>query len=327
MGRHDRRGSNRFVVAATVAAAVAVLLLAGIAFAAWNLLARQKQAPPAKASAPLVSPSKNAATQSPVAERPAARPIPVSHPATDQVVPVLMYHHVLPNPSNSIAISPETFDRQMKWLHDNGYHAVSMTQLIDFVQTGRRLPDKPVLLTFDDDRANQLKNAVPILKKYGFTATFFVTKKWIVGSSKYFMHESDLKKLADEGYDVESHTNSHTFLVAKSEDYAHMKQRLWGETDGMRVWLSDVTGKPVTALAYPGGGVDKLSPRLAKEAGYAVAFTVDTGYVRYGAGDPELLPRWNAGARGLSFGSFVAIFKRAEAESRPKSSKDATRAQ
>ncbi len=250
---------------------------------------------------------------------------PVSNPATDQAVPVLMYHHIMPNPNNFIAISPSTFDQQMKWLHDNGYHAITMTQFIEFVRAGKRLPDKPVLITFDDGRSNQLTYGVPILEKYGFTATFFVVKKWVDSPSTSFMHKAQLYSLVKAGYDVESHTNSHTFIVrSKSEDYALMKDRLWGETNGMLVWLQKVTGKPVLALAYPGGGVDKLSGRLAEEAGYEVAFTTATGCARFGS-DPELVPRWNAGARGLRFSSFVAIFTKAQAASKPRASAPATK--
>ena len=249
----------------------------------------------------------------------------MSSPATDQAVPVLMYHHISPTATNSIAITPGIFDQQMKWLHDNGYHAVSTAQLADFLATGRRLPDKPVLITFDDGRSNQLQYGVPILKKYGFTATFFVNKKWVTSPSDSFMHADDIGKLVAAGYDVESHTNSHTFLVkSKSEDYALMKKRLWGETDGHRLWLEHLTRKPVIALAYPGGATDKLSPRLVEESGFAMAFTTNDGLVRYKGQSSELLPRYNAGARGLRFSTFVSIFKRAEAASRPKSSKPST---
>ncbi|HEY3318373.1 MAG TPA: polysaccharide deacetylase family protein [Coriobacteriia bacterium] len=325
MAKHGRRGSNRFAAVSIGAmAAVALLLMAGIAIGMRAAASRAKQ-PPAKAAA---SSAAKTATRPPVVPMGSEAPPvpPVTRPATDQVVPVLMYHHIMPNPNNFIAISPATFDQQMKWLQDNGYHAVSMAQLVDFTQTGRRLPEKPVLITFDDGRMNQLTYGVPILKKYGFTATFFVVKKWIDSPSNSFMHAAELRKLVAEGYDVESHTNSHTFIVrSRSENYALMKARLWGETNGMRLWLERVIGRPVTALAYPGGGTDKLSSQLVKEAGYSVAFTTATGFVRYHAGDPGLLPRWNAGARGLRLGSFVAIFKKAEALAKPKTSKPATR--
>ena len=238
-------------------------------------------------------------------------PVSASSAGREPVV-VLMYHHVMPNPNNDIAVSPAMFDRQMKFLHDTGRHPVTIAQLTAFLQMGRPLPEKPVLITFDDDRMNQLTYAVPILKKYGFTATFFVVKKWIDGPSKWFMHVPQLRQLVADGYDVESHTEFHTFIVSrKGEDYATMKKRLWDETYGMRVWLQDTLHVPATAIAYPGGVLDRFSPRLVREAGYQLAFTTQPGLVRYQGQSESLLCRYNTGARGLRFSSFVAIFSKA----------------
>jgi peptidoglycan/xylan/chitin deacetylase (PgdA/CDA1 family) len=320
MANHRRSGSNSFVAIGMGAAAVAVLLLvAGVALAV-RAVAAHKARPVLKTSAAgeanTLTKKASAVTAGQIQ---APAPLkPVSNPATDQVVPVLMYHHIMPKPNNFIAISPGTFDQQMKWLHDNGYHAISIAQMTAFVQAGQRLPEKPVLITFDDGRSNQLTYGVPILKKYGFTATFFVVKKWVDSPSKSFLHADDLVKMAGMGYDIESHTNSHTFLIrSKSEDYAAMKKRLWGETNGMLNWLQRTVRTAVTALAYPGGAEDHLSPVLSKDAGYALAFTTNDGLVRYKGQDPRMLPRYNAGARGLRFSSFIAIFQHAGRVSTP----------
>jgi peptidoglycan/xylan/chitin deacetylase (PgdA/CDA1 family) len=171
------------------------------------------------------------------------------------------------------------------------------------------LPSKPVLITFDDGRHNQLDYAVPILKKYGFSATFFVCKKWVTGGTKVFMNADEIRQLVADGYDVESHTNSHTFLLkSRSEQPEWMYKRLWGETNGMKVWLEKITGKPVTALAYPGGAYDKYTPGLAKMAGYTTAFTTDSGLNYNGGQSPYLIRRYNAGAKGLRFATYVTIF-------------------
>jgi peptidoglycan/xylan/chitin deacetylase (PgdA/CDA1 family) len=254
-----------------------------------------------------------------------ARPAEVPDPAADQAVPVLMYHHIMPDPSNSIAISPATFDAQMSYLHGHGWHPISMAQLRAFVQTGKRLPSKPVLITFDDDRKNQLTYGVPILKKYGFTATFFVPKKWVAGPSPSFMHVSQLKQLIADGYDVESHTADHALIhPAKSrstgimESYASMKARYWEPVHGMRVWMDSTLGAPATALAYPGGMYNDDAIRLVRDAGYDLAFTTDDGYVTYKGQSPYALPRWNTGARGTTLARFVSILDRAERHKRAK---------
>ncbi|MDR3687479.1 MAG: polysaccharide deacetylase family protein [Coriobacteriia bacterium] len=259
---------------------------------------------------PLAAPSSSAPTSAT-----ASAPAEVANPALDQAVPVLMYHHILPVPSNFIAISPATFDAQMKYLHDNGWHAISIAQLQEFVETGKRLPSKPVLITFDDDRMNQLTYGVPILKKYGFTATFFVVQKWINSTSQYFMHVPQLKQLQADGYDLESHTTNHMMMyrfhsksTGKFESLTSMKTRMWDPTNGMRVWMNQTFGgQPVTALAYPGGGNDSFTWQIVKDAGYHLAFTTDTGYVTYKGSNPMALPRWNTGARGTTMATFASI--------------------
>jgi peptidoglycan/xylan/chitin deacetylase (PgdA/CDA1 family) len=321
-----------------VAAAVGIVLLAVLFFGVRAVLASLSEKPagsqapsviigrklPPKTTATPTTPSvKTTAPPAPSANTtapPVHSAVPVANPATDQAVPVLMYHHIMPVPTNNIAITPTMFDAQMRYLRDRGWHPVTMAQFEAFVLTGKRLPNKPVLISFDDGRMNQLTYGVPILKKYGFTATFFVVKKWIDGPSNSFMHVPQLKQLIADGFDVESHTSNHMMLyrfqsrsTKQYEAWPHMRYRMWYPTYGMRMWMDSVLGGPaVTALAYPGGGFDSYSERLAKESGYLTAYTTNTGYVTYNGQSAYALPRWNAGARGLRLSTFEGILTRAE---------------
>jgi peptidoglycan/xylan/chitin deacetylase (PgdA/CDA1 family) len=248
--------------------------------------------------------------------------VSLSHPDTDQAVPVLMYHHIMPVPSNKIAISPSTFDEQMRYLHDHGWHAISMAQMQSFVLNGTRLPTKPVLITLDDGRMNQLTYGVPILEKYGFTATFFIVKRWADSPDPSFMHVPQLKALIAAGFDVQSHTTNHLALNRKhGETYDSLRTRAWNATYGMRVWMGTTLGVPhVTALAYPSGYFDDFSVRLAQEAGYDLAFTTLPGYVAYGRQSRYALPRRNAGARGSTRSEFISILTGAERSLAPLAS-------
>ena len=267
------------------------------------------------AKKPVTTPSSKGSATSTAPPVPA--PTPVADPAYDQAVAVLMYHHILPVPNNSIAITPAAFDAQMDYLRLHRFHPVSIAQLEAFVLTGKRLPDKPVLITFDDGRMNQITYGVPILRRHGFTATFFVVKKWVVGASHSFMHAAQLKELIADGFDVQSHTTNHAQIhpaqpkaTGQLESYASMRSRYWGATYGMRVWMRQILGgPPVIALAYPGGRYNADAEQLAREAGYHLAFTTDSGYVRYGAKGqtPWTLPRWNTGAKGTTMATFAAI--------------------
>jgi len=273
---------------------------------------------PAVQAAAEPAPSKSAAstaTEDPNSAA-AATSVPDPSSASKQAVTVLMYHHIMPNPNNSIAISPSTFDAQMKYLKDNGYHPVSIKQFNAFIERGEQLPDKPVLITFDDNRMNQLTYGVPILKKYGFTATFFVVKKWVVANSDSFMREPELKQLAADGFDVESHTASHIQIhpaklksTGKVESYESFKSRYWETTEGMRTWMDQTFGGHVSAVAYPGGRYNASAEKLIEEAGYTTAFTTNDGYVTYKGQSAYALPRWNTGAKDTSLSRFAAIVK------------------
>ena len=82
----------------------------------------------------------------------------------EQEIPILMYHHLEENINNNTVISPENFENQMKLLKMEGYHAISAQQLYDYLNGQTPLPQKPVLITFDDGYFSNYEKAYPILK-------------------------------------------------------------------------------------------------------------------------------------------------------------------
>ena len=97
-------------------------------------------------------------------------------------MPILMYHEIAP-PSETdshLAVSPEAFARQLEYLHDEGFHTVTADEVATAVAGGAgTLPDRAVALTFDDGFADFHSRALPLLGRYGFTATVFVTTGWV----------------------------------------------------------------------------------------------------------------------------------------------------
>ena len=89
-------------------------------------------------------------------------------------IPVLMYHKVGPDVDNDAVISEELFRKQMKFLKDEGYHPLTMEQLYEYVTKGTAVPEKPVVLNFDDGYADTYSIVYPIMKEYGFPATMFI---------------------------------------------------------------------------------------------------------------------------------------------------------
>src|ERR1700722_961379 len=96
-------------------------------------------------------------------------------------VPILMYHEIAgPTESDSgLAVSPEAFSAQLAYLHDEGYRTVTAAELSDALACGDgSLPDRPIVLTFDDGYADFHSQTMPMLDRYAFTATVFVTTGW-----------------------------------------------------------------------------------------------------------------------------------------------------
>lgn len=97
-------------------------------------------------------------------------------------IPVLMYHHILPQ-KGFIASSVDEFEAQMKYLHEKGYKTLTSSEFRDFM-LGTKSFKKAVFITFDDGWRDNYIYAYPILKKYGLKATIFVVTKWIEEASK-----------------------------------------------------------------------------------------------------------------------------------------------
>lgn len=224
---------------------------------------------------------------------------------TRQVVPVLLYHQILPNPTNFITTAPEVFDRQMKTLSDFGYKTITLDQLYENLTKGKPLPKKPVLITFDDGWKNQYQNAIPILLKYKFKAAFFVNPQTINFKNRTFMNTADLVDLDKHGFDVQSHTWAHSNLIIKrGETPAAYNARLVHELKDSKVWLEQLLKKRMDYFAYPYGFYNSFVLKAVANTGYKMAFTVNSGKNMAGEQPPLLLKRTII-FRNTSFKNFI----------------------
>ena len=185
-------------------------------------------------------------------------------------IPVLCYHQVRDyKPSDSktakdYIVPVDTFRDQMKLLADSGYQAILPGQLHEYLITGKALPDKPVLITFDDTRLDQFTAALPELDKHGFKAAFFIMTVSL-GKPGY-MSKEQVKQLADEGHTIGSHTYDHknvkTYTV---DDWVDQVQKPSKQ-------LQTITGKPVEYFAYPFGLWDKEAIAKLKDHDFKAVF-------------------------------------------------------
>ncbi|MDD3531536.1 MAG: polysaccharide deacetylase family protein [Candidatus Pacebacteria bacterium] len=195
----------------------------------------------------------------------------VASSAAKLKLPILVYHIVRPSfPSDSqavknIAQTPEVFDAQMQYLSDAGYHVVSFGDLENHYRSEAALPDKPIIISFDDGWSNQFHYAFPLLKKHRYTAAFFVFTNPI-GSNKNFITWDELREMRDAGMTIGSHSRSHPYLTTLSDP-----TKLWNEIAGSKERLEKELGVPVTEFAYPFGQYNPSIVAMVEKSGYKSA--------------------------------------------------------
>ena len=187
-----------------------------------------------------------------------------------QGVPVLNYHQINNEDHNVLTLSDTEFEAQINYLSQEGYNGISPDQLADYLQYGKQLPSKPILITLDDGYKDNYRVAYPILQKYHFTATIFVITDFIGHYGKYLTW-NQIREMSDNGFSFEDHTLSHISLPKASDE--EIRNQLVKSREALEWQL----GKKVEYLAYPGGEYDSRVIQLAKEAGYRAAFTVNFG--------------------------------------------------
>lgn len=230
---------------------------------------------------------------------PAASQAPKTLP--NRIVRVLCYHNLVTTGGGFYDTTVETFQTQLKVLKDGGFQAISCRQLSDYLANVRDIPDKSVIITFDDGRSSVLGIAKPLLDKCGYVATLFP----IVGSvgSKGNLTWEELKQLSAAGYEIGSHTVSHLNLTRRgSSSLQAWQDRVRDELEESFSTLVDKLGQPPVALAYPFGNYDTFTMRAAKDAGYQLAFSIDPGVVD-NQSDLWRLPRRMV-VKGLSLSTF-----------------------
>lgn len=188
-------------------------------------------------------------------------------------VPILCYHQVRNwrstdgSVGKDYIIEVQNFKDQMKMLADSGYHTILPDQLYAYLNEGAALPEKPIMLTFDDTALDQFTVVRPTLQKYGFKAAYFIMTVSIGKNGKFvnYMNANQIKQLADEGNTIGSHTYDH-------KNFKKYAGKDWEEQlDKPTKKLEEIIGKKIDYFAYPFGlwnaqGIPELKKRNFKMA-------------------------------------------------------------
>lgn len=182
-------------------------------------------------------------------------------------VPMLMYHYIgnNPNPADHardiLSTTPDKFEEEMKYIHDNGYITITLDTLYAALKKQITLPNKAIVLTFDDGYIDFYYNAYPILRKYNLQATEFIPTGLM--DQGYYLRWSQIQEMQASGFiHFEAHSVHHYSLPSLS------KEKALAELVESKTVLQNKLGVPVNFMAYPFGTVNDTVIKLTKQAGY-----------------------------------------------------------
>jgi len=223
---------------------------------------------------------------------------PLTEKPARSSVPILTYHKINPDRKTGgfgLRVMPADFDWEMQYLKTNGYQTVDLGDVVNHFQTGRKLPGKPIVITFDDGYQDNYRYAWPILQKYGFTATVFIVPHIVGGINAYdyyanlqpknkMMTWQEIKEMNAAGITIGAHTLDHANLTSVSPAEA---QRQIAESKNI---LEQKLGKEIRYFSYPYGDFNRDIAEMVRASGYRAAASSEEGLVQSNM-DPYLLKR------------------------------------
>lgn len=191
-------------------------------------------------------------------------------------VPILMYHYIeyvqdkKDTLRQALNVNPAVFESQVKTLREAGYTFMTAKELGEVLDGKATLPQKPILLTFDDGHWDFDTNALPILKKYNVKATAYIISGFLGGSD--FMTPIQLEDVINSGLvEIGSHTIHHYALKGLPEPL------LTTEITQSKKYLEDTYHLHIVSFAYPSGSFDQHAIDTVRAAGYTNAVSTIPG--------------------------------------------------
>ena len=178
------------------------------------------------------------------------------------IVPILLYHHILEGKLlNPYSVSMGNFQEQLSYLKDDGYHTISISQLIQAITVGADLPEKSIILTFDDGNENVYLNAFPLMKEFGFIGEVYIIANRI--NAEGFLTREQIEELLSSGWEIGSHGMKHIDLVLNPEASRD-------EIGTSKKKIEDMLDIKLTSFAYPYGKATTITMDWVKQIGYLV---------------------------------------------------------
>ena len=219
-------------------------------------------------------------------------------------VPIIMYHALVAVPDNKWEITAEEFESDLKYLTENGFTSVVMQDLIDFVHNGKRLPEKPIVLSFDDGRMPTMDIILPMLEKYNARITMAIIgyetdqyteidKQGQISRHPHMTWDQVVAAHKSGRVEIQSHTynlhGKHGAKKLRGESPEAYRERLLADLHKFADVLHSNTNIVPNTLAYPLGAISHISDDIIKEAGYLASLSCEEKSNIIRVGDTDCL--------------------------------------
>ena len=208
-------------------------------------------------------------------------------------LPIIMYHSILKSQSGDYIVHPEVLENDLAYISSNGYTTITMTDLINYVYEDSPLPEKPIIITFDDGHYNNLGYAVPLLKKYKIKAVISIVGKYTDTFSTSdeanlnygYLRWKDITQLIDDGtiefqnhtYDLHSINSRKGCMKKSNESLDSYTSMLSQDILKLQEEFKVNTNYTPNTFTYPFGAISKESLNIIKNLGFKASLSCSTG--------------------------------------------------
>ena len=234
--------------------------------------------------------------------------IPAGTQEEEIPLPVIMYHHILENSKllGAYVITPQELRNDFEWIRQEGYTPVVVSDLLDYVYNDVPLPEKPIMITFDDGYESNYAYAYPLLQEYGYKAVISIfgrcTDEFTVVADKHLNYShitwDEIREMASSGlvefqnhtYDMHSNASGTRKGIQKlySEDDITYRKKLTEDVGKLQQEFVENLGYAPTAFTYPFGYLEPSADEIIRDMGFLASFSCEER-IHYITKDPESL--------------------------------------
>lgn len=198
----------------------------------------------------------------------------MAHAAPNLSAVILQYHHVSDSTPAITSVTPENFKRHIDYLSENKFNVLPLSEVVEALQKNQPLPEKTVVITFDDAYLNIYENAFPLLKEKGWPFTLFVATDPVDKKYNRFLSWEQIREMARHGATIANHTIKHDHSVERLPDETEQQWivRFKNDLETTERRIKDKTSQSVKLFAWTFG---ETAPQLRQQL-------ADMGYIGFG---------------------------------------------